>query len=93
MLTEEFGESYELSIYPNPSLGQFKLYLNGMGNGEDVTIDIVDGMGIRVFSSEYMSSDVQIDEEIDLNDVAPGLYFLNLQVGSTRISKRIMIVK
>ncbi|HYV90593.1 MAG TPA: PKD domain-containing protein [Chitinophagales bacterium] len=96
-----------ISVYPNPSSGDFIVeWLNGLMTNE-VSIDVVNTLGQIIFSSaesrsigsshlsEGVSQGVLTDhtdkKEIDLNDAARGVYFIVIKTGNEFVRKKILI--
>ena len=69
MITEPKG----LSVYPNPSAGQFNL-----SSGKDETVRIVNELGQLI-----KSFDLKADASVMISDLSPGVYFVMSQ--DTRI--------
>ena len=68
-----------ISIYPNPSSGSFTVqWLNAQLAGA-VSIDVVNTLGQKVFSSIYKIYSSSFKKEIDLSDVAGGVYFIEIK--------------
>ncbi|HYV94303.1 MAG TPA: kelch repeat-containing protein [Chitinophagales bacterium] len=78
-----------ISIYPNPSDGNFMVeLLNGFMAGE-ISIDVVNVIGQKVFSSKEKISSAHWTKQIDLskglhseNDIAHGVYFIEIKTES-----------
>ena len=72
-----------ISLIPNPNNGQFVLKGNVAKNGT-ANITIINTLGQIVHRSETNITDQTINERINLNDVASGLYLLRLDINSQR---------
>lgn len=72
-----------VSLIPNPNNGQFVLKGNVAKNGT-ADITIINTLGQIVHSSETNITDQTINERINLNDVASGLYLLRLDINGQR---------
>ncbi|MFT4760886.1 MAG: hypothetical protein ACI9XO_002004 [Paraglaciecola sp.] len=73
-----------LSIYPNPSSGQFKLLFNGDQSKINL-IDIFDSKGQNVYSWTVLPS------EFDLSNYVSGFYFMRVQINSEVISLNLIL--
>lgn len=76
-------------VAPNPSNGMFFLNINGL-NGQKVAYNVLDGSGRIIRAQEVNGVNAELRHEIDLTGVANGMYFLNLQVGNSQTTARIM---
>ncbi|HYV90596.1 MAG TPA: kelch repeat-containing protein [Chitinophagales bacterium] len=96
-IEEAMGDG-SILIYPNPSSGSFIVeWRHGLMAGE-VSIDIVNTLGQKVFSSEEKITTTDFSEgvhsdkkEIDLSDVARGVYFIEIKTESEFLRKKILI--
>jgi Secretion system C-terminal sorting domain/SprB repeat len=86
----DLNQTYSLSVYPNPSNGQFRLTLNGV-SGEKVTYSILDEAGRLVVSKEMSDVSSERIENIDLSNIASGIYMMNLNIGNNVESLRLII--
>lgn len=72
-----------ISLIPNPNNGQLILKGNVVKNGV-ANITIINTLGQIVYRSESNITDQTINERINLNDVASGLYLLRLDINGQR---------
>ncbi|HYV92186.1 MAG TPA: T9SS type A sorting domain-containing protein, partial [Chitinophagales bacterium] len=80
-----------ISIYPNPSSGDFIVeWLNGL-MVEPISIDVINALGQMVFSSSEKTYSSAFKKEIDLNDVTDGVYFIRIKTANAFIRKKIII--
>ena len=63
-------DNNELNIYPNPNSGTFEI----IGLSDDNLIEITDVLGKKILSFKSVS----VNEKINLADVKPGIYFVNV---------------
>ncbi|MDG1158311.1 MAG: T9SS type A sorting domain-containing protein [Flavobacteriales bacterium] len=78
-----------LSVYPNPNNGMFTLNIEGL-NGEAVNFDVVDAIGKTVASEQFNSVNASFQHQMDLSNLANGLYYLNIQLnGSVKSIKMV----
>lgn len=86
-----------ISVYPNPSAGNFTVeFLNEMSSGE-VSIDVMNTLGQKVFSSTGTSEGILMDQlekkEIDLHHLAGGVYFIGIKTQKHILQRKIIMTK
>jgi len=84
-------DSKEFWVMPNPFNSQFRI-LFSTSDSEQVDISVYDMSGKLLWLKENLETTAgknfyQIDQ---LNELAQGLYFVNIQVGDKRYSKKII---
>jgi hypothetical protein len=90
------GISYQyqselLTVYPNPSTGQFVISSKQL-NGASSTIQVIDALGKQV----HLSSEVLNDQEgvvIDLSSFNKGVYLLQVITDQITVTERLVILK
>jgi PKD repeat protein len=84
----EFEQGH-LIVYPNPSSGNFKISVS-MPGAKTMSVSIRNTMGqeLRTFSNLQPDKD---DVEINLENIAQGVYFVVVQSGDRSMIKRIII--
>jgi hypothetical protein len=87
---EEGKQEFSFQIYPNPSRGMFVLHLE-VPKPETLTLSIINGSGIRVWTSAPIMVSGKSTQQIDLSDQPAGIYFMTIQRESGSISERIVI--
>lgn len=85
----ELAGGVSFTVSPNPSNGMFFLNINGL-NGQKVAYRVLDGSGRVIMNQEVNGTQSELRHEIDLNGVANGMYFLNIQVGENTTTARII---
>ena len=70
----------DLFIYPNPNNGIFQVRYNDKLNGESYPLQIIiyDSKGSRVYSKSYSVAPTFGRMDVDLRNVASGVYFVDL---------------
>lgn len=90
----EVTRAIGLNLYPNPSKGGFKL---GFTLSESSTVNYnicaVDGRIIVAGNETPMQPGVQEIAFNEGNTLAPGIYFVNLQVNGMRMSRKVVVEK
>ena len=79
----ETVEEKNIEIYPNPSNGIFNVRLDDLNS----VVTVYNTMGQIV----YQMSDMTNDIEIDLGDITPALYFINIKNSEVDITEKIVI--
>lgn len=74
-----------ITLIPNPNNGQFALKGN-IGTNGTAQISIINTLGQIVHQHKTFIKDQTINERIDLQDVANGLYLLRLDINGQRIN-------
>ncbi|WP_228852397.1 pectinesterase family protein [Aegicerativicinus sediminis] len=79
--------SNELAVFPNPTTGKIKLYVNGTDN--QLQLSIVDVLGNQLMSStQNVSSNRTVD--LDISNMNNGIYFLSINSETVRESIKII---
>jgi endonuclease I len=80
----------QFMITPNPSTGAFRVIYNSH-NSQKAVISLIDQTG-RVVSNkqEFFNSGVN-NINMDVNGVAPGLYYVNIVTGGKNITEKLVI--
>ena len=74
-----------ISVFPNPSTGLFKIRLNQVNNFDRLRITDISGKEI------YSISDFQKDLSVDLRKFGEGIYIMNLNSDNMNFVKRIIV--
>lgn len=77
----ELGREYSISMYPNPNNGQFTINILGM-KGEKMAYSIFDAAGRVVFGKELGNVNGTRVENIDVTNVASGIYNVQFTIGT-----------
>ena len=86
----EFTESYNLSIYPNPGKGLFNVSLDLPAKGE-VEVKIFDLTGKIVYVNKLPGGRNTLDFQIDLSGYAQGIYQLHMKTDKRIFNKPLII--
>jgi hypothetical protein len=84
-----------LVLFPNPNNGQqLTLSLSAVEEGvETVSVDIFDMNGARVSAQVIAVNDGMLYEQVAVNELASGLYMVNITAGGKRYTERLVINK
>jgi hypothetical protein len=80
----------EVSIYPNPNNGLFKLDL-GSAKNQNVAIKIYSIVGSIVYDNEHLETNAFYN--LDLQHVEKGIYYVSIKNEEETIVKKILIMK
>ena len=82
-----------LRMYPNPNRGdQLYLALDQVEEGVNtVSVDIYDLFGKRVSARTIAAQDGFINTVLDLNEMAAGMYMVNITAGEQVFTERLVI--
>jgi hypothetical protein len=74
------GNGTGVTVLPNPSKGEFTIKGSfGAVSGETVSVEITNMLGQVVYSSKVQTINSMLDEHVQLQGVANGMYLLNLR--------------
>jgi hypothetical protein len=91
----ETDDPFNALIYPNPSNGG-PVYLEVTDIADDAKsmhLLIVDMQGKAILNEEIALTGKLIRRELDINDLADGVYMVSMQINDERIVKRMIITK
>ncbi len=84
------NDNAKMSMYPNPSNGQFTLQIAG-AESKDAVVKIVDVTGSVAYENSISNSSDIIIKKVDLSNVSKGIYFVTVENGTTRFVNKIVI--
>ena len=82
-------ELSEISVYPNPTNGQFRLAFDT--DAQPLSVRVTSADGKDLFRDERPSFDGIYDETIDLSDQPAGMYFVEIRQRDRAVTKQIII--
>ena len=80
------------SVYPNPANDFTKLTIS-LEKAEKITITIVDLLGKEIAKNEKTIFAGITNETLDVSNYQNGIYFINLQIGTSVTTKKLVITK
>ena len=80
-----------ISIYPNPSKGIFTLDIPGIAL--EGFIEIFNGVGQVIYSTEGSTHEKEFKQDIDLTNQSSGVYMLRVNMEDKMFYKKILITK
>lgn len=87
---EETGASPEITVYPNPNNGEFSISISNSVSAE-LGISIINLLGREVFSSTYKNNGTDFNRQMDLTDLADGIYYIRVTIGTDVKIKKMVI--
>ncbi len=76
-------QNMDVQLIPNPNKGNFTLKGSlGPVTDEEVSLEITDMIGQTVFNNKFLAHNGTIDEQVHMQNVANGMYLLNLRTGN-----------
>jgi len=87
----EIANEAAMAIYPNPSTGEVTLNVSGI-TASQVQVRMVDAMG-RQLMNKQVAMDGFYSAELNLNDLANGLYLVEIVYNGEALTQRLMIQK
>jgi len=76
-----------ISVYPNPSNGQFQFSMDGSPLSKDCKMEIYSVQGERIYQSVITNT----KSDIDLSNQTKGIYFVKMYNGQTILTKKMTI--
>lgn len=95
---DEMSDDAGILVFPNPSNGNFTIEFLNVEMWSKVSIDVIDLFGQIIFSSSQSYPVANSKKEIDLNNLAEGIYFIEIKPENgghdfTPVKKKIIVAK
>ncbi|MBL4576973.1 MAG: T9SS type A sorting domain-containing protein [Flavobacteriales bacterium] len=87
------AQVFEVNVYPNPALGNQTIRVAIAGKPADHNISIYDGFGKIVYNETVSPPYKAVGHEIILQDLAAGVYFVNVQGQGFSQTRRLVVLK
>jgi hypothetical protein len=87
-LTVSDNQFNMFGVYPNPSNGEVTISLS---TDKDVNVSLFDIRGRKVYGQLHNNTSDSFNEKVDFSSMASGVYMLNVESGSKRAIKKIVI--
>ncbi|MEO5673062.1 MAG: T9SS type A sorting domain-containing protein [Chitinophagales bacterium] len=82
-----------ITIYPNPSSGNFTIEFSGATVTGDASIEVRNAIGQSVFYSNYKISSANRNMDIDLELAQSGIYFITIKTENDFVKKKMVVIK
>ncbi|MCE3227390.1 MAG: alkaline phosphatase domain protein [Bacteroidetes bacterium] len=86
------SENLIYAVYPNPNNGQFHVRVNGLKDG-DAFIGLFNVVGELVYHTNGTVSNGELNKEINVEEIASGIYFMKVSTGEKTYTKKMIISK
>jgi hypothetical protein len=80
-----------LELFPNPNTGIFTLAISFNAMIEKAAINIYDTMGKTVFTENIFSNSSKLIKQINISDLLPGIYILDVKNTKQETSIKLVI--
>ena len=87
-LTVSDNQFNMFGVYPNPSNGEVTISLS---TDKDVNVSLFDIRGRKVYGQLHNNTSDSFNEKVNFSSMASGVYMLNVESGSKRAIKKIVI--
>ena len=85
------GQSASVTVFPNPVVEDTRINISGAAN-DVASISLIDSHGRILFRTyEVLPAGGLLTNEMDLEKLKRGIYFLNVDVGEKRVTRRIIV--
>ncbi len=89
VLSNENFEFKDFTLFPNPNTGSFRISFQPENN-DKIEIIVYDMSGRNIYNKSFLNSGM-FDQELQMNTISSGIYFVNIQNGSKKLVKRIIV--
>jgi hypothetical protein len=90
-INEIAGSAVNVAVYPNPVADRMNLVLNP-GKSRNVAVSLNDLSGRTVFNQPYeLPSETLSTISIPVSDLKSGMYIVRIQVGSSTVSRKVLV--
>lgn len=86
------NRKFGLKVYPNPSEGKFLIDISNTNRGI-LSVSVVDLVGRVIHNQSFEKNSDKIVENIELQNLNEGIYFLKMQIGNSVTTNKIRIVR
>lgn len=79
-------------VYPNPAENDVNVFINTT-EPKDVKINVISSLGQLVYTKQHEVQSGANDININLKDIAPGIYFVTMTTGEVTKTQKLVITK
>ncbi len=79
-----------ISLFPNPNRGMFRLEFE-LPNSAETSIKVFNSNGRLIYSFDLGEYQGLFSDEVDISQNGPGAYYLQVQQGANSLTKKIML--
>ncbi len=87
---EDLSSVYNLNVFPNPNNGSFTIQFSSEESNE-LWIEVQNMIGEVIYSRKMEVTSGLYSENLSLNDVAKGVYFVSLKNDRGSVNKKVII--
>ena len=91
-INDNKAQSIEISVYPNPSSGNFELSF-ASDYPQMVEINISNVMGQNVLSTAFQANNGMNNIKLDASELKNGLYYYSVSINNHVASGKILIIE
>ena len=85
--------NYDVKVYPNPAIFKTTVEVNtNSKEAIDMTLFTSDGAAVRNFGKNLLANDGKITQELNLQNLNTGVYYVLVQIGAEKLAKKLIIV-
>ncbi len=88
---DEISNIKGLSLYPNPTDGRFNVVYTSHRPVENAVITVSNVTGHRILQQQYQNTGTEFMTEVDLSQMARGVYFVELRADDERVIRRVVV--
>lgn len=85
------GNSFPISIFPNPNDGNFTVSISDFGDSSPIQAEVFNAFGQVVHREAFESHSTEIQQKFNLEHFEKGIYFISIKSGDKLSRKRFVI--
>jgi len=87
----EISDFTNCTVFPNPSSGVFTVNMTLSQNTQNLSLKVINELGQEVYEQSYSRIAGQFTRELNLSDLAKGVYFLKISSDQGNVYKKIVL--